>query len=302
MAPAMVCPRCSLRNPPGTVSCARCGEATPVPVARAISTVPPPDPRTANARRGPGLSSLGSFAPPVRAPVRARPRTVREHPAARMAPRTPRIAAAPAQVEPPPRIDPLPSAIHHARTDPLWTEAPPVRLPPPVSVVEKPHARLAPRAAAALIDTAIVLATVLVGWILAAIAYGPFALAAHFSQGFDAALDALVFRRPVGALTLAFALVTAGTYLVFSHVLAGATFGQRRMHLALELPDGRRPTLGEATVRVLAALLLSIPGALTFAAAVVDPARRTLHDRLVGSRVVERRPADEEDAEALLDD
>jgi len=118
----MVCPRCSLHNPKGTLACARCGEVTPRPVDAVVDTKPPVEgPRASLAkdvpvdRRGRGVRTVGQQPPGgvrMRAAARLRARNDEIERRARLRPGDVEGNAA------------LDSAIHQARTEPHWHKPP----------------------------------------------------------------------------------------------------------------------------------------------------------------------------------
>lgn len=66
----------------------------------------------------------------------------------------------------------------------------------------------------------------------------------------------------------------------------GRTLGMQSWGLQLETADGRRPSIGRASVRFLAALLSWAPAGLGFLWQLWDPDRLTWHDRISGTRIV----------------
>ena len=66
----------------------------------------------------------------------------------------------------------------------------------------------------------------------------------------------------------------------------GRTLGMQSWGLQLETSDGRRPSIGRASVRFFAALLSWAPAGLGFLWQLWDPDRLTWHDRISGTRIV----------------
>lgn len=83
-------------------------------------------------------------------------------------------------------------------------------------------------------------------------------------------------------------LVVTGAYFVLSWTRLGATIGMRAWKLRLVREDGSRVDVRTASVRfVLALLSLALLGG-GFWVACFDRGRRTLHDRLCGTRMLRR--------------
>lgn len=83
-------------------------------------------------------------------------------------------------------------------------------------------------------------------------------------------------------------LVVTGAYFVLSWVRGGATIGMRAWKLTLRRDDGANVTVRTASARfVLALLSLALLGG-GFWYACFDVERRTLHDRLCGTRMLRR--------------
>ena len=66
----------------------------------------------------------------------------------------------------------------------------------------------------------------------------------------------------------------------------GRTLGMQSWGLQLETMDGRRPSVGAATIRFFAALLSWAPAGLGFLWQLWDSDRLTWHDRISGTRIV----------------
>lgn len=70
----------------------------------------------------------------------------------------------------------------------------------------------------------------------------------------------------------------------------GRTLGMQSWHLVIENDEGRRPSLQQASVRFLAAILSWLPLGLGYFWQLWDPDRLTWHDRLSGTRLLYRPP------------
>jgi uncharacterized RDD family membrane protein YckC len=157
-----------------------------------------------------------------------------------------------------------------------------LRDPPAAPVVET--AGTLRRAGAALLD-AMPLAAIAAGAALAGV-FGdlPGELGAY--NLFDRFID-VVNARP---LMVAGPLVTFAVAEVVWHavcvVLGGSTPGKRVMGLRVVGPTGRRPGPLRAVVHALLRVVSLATLGLGHVAAIPDPARRTLYDRLAGVFVV----------------
>jgi uncharacterized RDD family membrane protein YckC len=76
------------------------------------------------------------------------------------------------------------------------------------------------------------------------------------------------------------------TFYVGFWTRSGRTLGMQSWGLQLETMDGRRPTLANASVRFVAAIVSLLPFGLGFLWQVVDRDRLTWHDRISGTRLV----------------
>ena len=139
------------------------------------------------------------------------------------------------------------------------------------------HAGFWTRLAAALIDTAIVVAvlTLLAGafWV--------------FDNG-TVPLSLAARRQTPGAFALYWilaALLILG-YNTFNIAATGQTAGKQVMGLMVLRQDGVSVTPREAAVRALAALLSTLPLGLGFWVVLWDKDRRAWHDRIAGTDVV----------------
>lgn len=313
----MVCPRCSLNNPRGSLVCARCGERAPRPTGLGFETSSPPDdgPRRDVRRelqidrRGRGLRTVGALL--TGGPVRVRPPTwVRSA-------RDRRLDPHPDLPPPPPRsrssAQPAPSAqptyvsqpavrpgLHEAQTDPLWVVRPQSRIVnasavPEPAVEPEPEelqegvrrASLSRRLGAWVIDSGVVLGAVVISALLGLALYGPSAAWPHLSRGFDYAVDALIVGRGLGLAFVALWLVVSFAYRTLAHALCGQTLGKCLFGLRVVDLDGERPSFGDSAWRAVGGKLSFALGGVGLALAVFDRERLTLHDRLVGTRVVQ---------------
>lgn len=125
------------------------------------------------------------------------------------------------------------------------------------------------RAAALLVDMAIVLALLQIGPLLASV----FARRALVAQAF----------------VQAFALVVPNAYFILMHGTGGQTLGKMLLGVrvvgALGAPIGYRHALGRQLAWCLSALLFGVG----FAVAAARRDRRALHDVVAGTRVVRAR-------------
>ena len=146
--------------------------------------------------------------------------------------------------------------------------------PEPPAPPGSPYAGLATRLLGCAIDVLIVQAVV---WIVGAVA----AVAASMFDPSDDLETLLIAAGGVAA-----ALWSAG-YFVFFWSTTGQTPGDRVMEIRVQdARDGRPLHAGRAALRLLGALLSALPLFLGYLLILVDPRRRALHDRLVGSVVV----------------
>jgi uncharacterized RDD family membrane protein YckC len=93
---------------------------------------------------------------------------------------------------------------------------------------------------------------------------------------------ALLPPRPL----LAFLLLLNGGYLALFTAASGQTIGKMAFGLKVVSSEDRPLTVGRALVRVVALLVSALPAGLGLVPAVLDHARRGLHDRLADTRVV----------------
>lgn len=76
------------------------------------------------------------------------------------------------------------------------------------------------------------------------------------------------------------------TFYVGFWTRSGRTLGMQSWGLQLETADGRRPTLGNASVRFVAAIVSLLPCGLGFLWQLWDRDRLAWHDRISGTRLV----------------
>lgn len=299
---AMICPRCSFQNRKGTLACARCGETAPRALGVVIDSRPPaqgPRPGAAVKRevpiRGGGLRAISGgparLAPPPRI-RQATPHWARSFPPpSRLVEPTPapqgRLGSAAV------------SAIHHVVTDPQWiippdedspegspprTFAPPAVEPEPILVGQP--ATFGRRALAAAIDAAVIAFALSASVALGLTVFGWHALAPNLGRGVDFVVDGLLFGRGLALLLLGLATVIGFAYTTVAHALGGATLGKALLGLRVVTREGEVPQPSESAWRsVLAGLSVAL-GGIGVAVALVDPRHVTLHDRLVGTRVI----------------
>lgn len=95
------------------------------------------------------------------------------------------------------------------------------------------------------------------------------------------------------ATRITIALIVAGVAPAFGYLsignARGSTLGKRTVGLKVVSADtGDAPGVAAALVRTTAQLLLPLTLGAAYAIAALDPLRRTLHDRLAGTVVVEQ--------------
>jgi uncharacterized RDD family membrane protein YckC len=148
------------------------------------------------------------------------------------------------------------------------------RVPEPPAPPGTPYAGLATRALACVIDILIIQA---VAWIVGAVA----AVAASM---LDPSEDLQTIVIAAGAVV---AVLWSAGYFVFFWSTTGQTPGDRVMQIRVQdSADGRPLHLARAVLRLLGALLSALLLFLGYLLILIDPRRRALHDRLVGSVVV----------------
>ena len=101
-------------------------------------------------------------------------------------------------------------------------------------------------------------------------------------RDYDPAHPQFLFRLWLQAALLA---VTAA-YFVVSWTRVGATIGMRAWKLKLLREDGGKPGAGLALARFFLALLSLAVAGIGFWMALLDPRKRTLHDRLCRTLMV----------------
>jgi uncharacterized RDD family membrane protein YckC len=204
-------------------------------------------------------------------------------------------------------VQPLPSTVHRAKTEPAWHREPQFQVSR-ISVAELPFERpssvwesapLASRLGAATIDAAVVLAALGVALALGLVAYGPSRVAPFWDRGFDYVVDGLFVRQRLGLFVVGLGTCLAFAYSTLAHAILGATFGKRAFGLRVVDVEGERPGLGVSCARAVAGFASLGLACVGYAFALFDGRRLTLHDRLVGTRVV-RDPVEDELRESDL--
>jgi uncharacterized RDD family membrane protein YckC len=122
---------------------------------------------------------------------------------------------------------------------------------------------------------------------LGAIAYDTLLV---FALMFLASLPFIAFRHgePVEAGDLPYQLTLFGViYLFFVGFWTryGRTLGMQSWRLTIETTDGRRPSVGPASLRFFAAILSWLPAGLGFWWQLWDREHLAWHDRLSGTRL-----------------
>ncbi len=84
-------------------------------------------------------------------------------------------------------------------------------------------------------------------------------------------------------------VVTVWAYYVWSWTHGGQTVGMRAWRIALSDNRGDPVNLVRASLRFVAAWISALPAGLGYLSSLVDPAGKTWHDRLSGTRL-EHRP------------
>ncbi len=92
--------------------------------------------------------------------------------------------------------------------------------------------------------------------------------------------------RPHQPLYVAYLATLVYAYFGWSWTRGGQTLGMRAWRIAVRAADGGDIGWGRAGLRLAAACLSWALAGLGYLALLVDPQRRTLHDRLSGTRVV----------------
>ncbi len=300
----MICPRCSLPNPQGTLACARCGEETARPVAWSFDSKPPNEgPRTGIPmgadvpidRRGRGVRALAGAATARVAQAQARARSAVPHWS--RAPNPP-LPTERKPVDPPARTVgsvALLSSIHQAKTDPHWISPPesepptPIRLVRPAAKAATPvllPATIVARAAAWAIDAAVVLGAGAFSVAFGVMVYGWNALLPEMDRGVDYVADGLVFGRGLGLFGVALLMLLWFVYTSLSQAFLGATLGKHLLGLRLVLRDGESPTATDCLWRAAASCFSVGFGGAGVAMALFDSQHLSFHDRVVGTRVV----------------
>jgi uncharacterized RDD family membrane protein YckC len=81
-------------------------------------------------------------------------------------------------------------------------------------------------------------------------------------------------------------MLTVGIYFVLFWSAAGQTPGMRLLHLRVRRPDGDKPSIGRALVRVVGLVLAIVPLFVGFLPVLFTERRRGLPDFLAGTVVV----------------
>jgi uncharacterized RDD family membrane protein YckC len=310
----MDCPRCSFRLPKGTLVCVRCGARAPKPVVRSIETRPPQDgPRQAPRRgreatveprregpkgaNGPQRSRSSAPAWDRQPATSAESVTIPGRFIGSVAPvAAPALPAVP-KVSSAKRLEALPSGVFHAKTEPAFQP-----LPRDIEDLESTvdagdaddgllAAPLSTRAAAFLVDQLVIGGVTVAALLVGATAFGWERIRPALERGPDHVVDALFFRHQLGLVTLSLGLCLGFAYTTLSHALAGATPGKRLFGMKVVDGQGKRPNLRDAAARSLALFVGVTLAGLGVAFALFDRRHRTLHDRLVGTRVLMDDPA-----------
>jgi uncharacterized RDD family membrane protein YckC len=104
-----------------------------------------------------------------------------------------------------------------------------------------------------------------------------------FFLGWDDIDTAALRRNP---FYIAYLCLVPALFFIGFWSLAGETLGMRAWRMRIVRMDGGRPTLGEATIRYLAAILSWAALGLGFLWVLFDRERMAWHDRLSGTRLV----------------
>jgi len=101
--------------------------------------------------------------------------------------------------------------------------------------------------------------------------------------GWDGIDTAALRRNP---FYIAYLCLVPALFFIGFWSLAGETLGMRAWRMRIVRMDGGRPTLGEATIRYLAAILSWAALGLGFLWILFNRERMAWHDRLSGTRLV----------------
>jgi len=132
-----------------------------------------------------------------------------------------------------------------------------------------PNARLGRRFGAILYDSLLVLALMILGTL-------PF-IAARGGQAVEPGELRLLHQ-----LTL---LLICYVFFVGFWSGHGRTLGLQSWRLRIETPEGKKPSIGQASLRFFAAILSWLPAGLGFWWSLVDREHLAWHDRLSGTRL-----------------
>lgn len=134
------------------------------------------------------------------------------------------------------------------------------------------YASVRRRAAALLLDGALL-------WFIMSISFlGVFSLAGHGADSRDLAMGT--------ALWYLFSFVANAAYMIFFTGRFGGTPGKLALKLHILRADGSRVGYGLATGRFFATFVSSMTLGIGYLLAAFDGEKRTLHDRICGTRVV----------------
>ena len=101
--------------------------------------------------------------------------------------------------------------------------------------------------------------------------------------GWDGIDTAALRRNP---FYIAYLCMVPALFFIGFWSLAGETLGMRAWRMGIVRSDGGKPTLGEATIRYLTAILSWAALGLGFLWILFDGERMAWHDRLSGTRLV----------------
>lgn len=107
----------------------------------------------------------------------------------------------------------------------------------------------------------------------------------YFTLRVSRLANAEVLLLPAAPLASFLVLLNAG-YLVLFTAANGQTIGKMALGIKVVSAEDHPVSVGRAVVRVLAYLVTVLPGGLGLVPAAFDGARRGIHDRLAGTRVV----------------
>lgn len=132
------------------------------------------------------------------------------------------------------------------------------------------------RLASIIYDSLLVMGLIVLAMTLVVILLGVF-------LGWDGIDTAALRRNP---FYIAYLCLVPALFFIGFWSLAGETLGMRAWRMRIVRLDGGRPTLGEATLRYIAAILSWAVLGLGFLWILFDRDRMAWHDRLSGTRLV----------------